>query len=86
MLHQQLVGHVDWRRAADIVHWPLNDVFTVFCHIQHAAVGQHRFHPGNRGGLNIRALHAQFRQRLTDRGVVGVCQAGKRSGQQGKQH
>ena len=39
VFHQQLVGHVHRLRAAYVVHRPLNNVFTIFGHVQHAAVG-----------------------------------------------
>ena len=39
VFHQQLVGHVDRLRAAHVIHRPLNDVLSVFGHVQHTAVG-----------------------------------------------
>ena len=39
VFHQQLVGHVHRLRAAYVVHRPLNNVFAIFGHVQHAAVG-----------------------------------------------
>lgn len=47
-------------------------MFAVVGHVQHAAVGQHRAHPGNRRWLNIGALHTQLRQRLFNCRAIGV--------------
>ena len=72
LTQQQLVGDVDRLRAAHVVHRPLDDMFAVVGHVQHAAVGQHRAHPGNRRWLNIGALHTQLRQRLFNCRAIGV--------------
>ena len=62
VFHQQLVGDIDRLRAAHVIHWPLNNMFAVFGDIQHAAVSQYRFHPGNRCRLDVAAGNAQFSQ------------------------
>ena len=55
VFHQQLVGYVDRLCTAHVVHWALNNVFSVLGHVQHAAVRQNRFHAGNRCRLDITA-------------------------------
>ena len=39
VFHQHLIGHVHRLSAAHVVHGSLNNVFTVFGDVQHAAVG-----------------------------------------------
>ena len=85
VFHQQLVGHVDRLRAAHVVHRPLNNVFAVFGDVQHAAVGQYRFHPGDRCWLNIAAGDAKLSERLFDSGVVSMGETGEGGCQQGEQ-
>ena len=84
LAHQQRVGDVYRLCAADIIHRPLDDVFTVIGHIQHAAVGQYGAHSGNRRWLNIRILYAQFSQRLFDSRVIRMGRTGQRRRQQRK--
>ena len=86
MGHQQRVGHVNRLRAAYVIHRPLDNVLAVVGDVQHAAVGQHGFHARNRRGLNVGTLYAELSERLLDRGVICVGQAGERGGQQGKHH
>ena len=81
---QQLVSDVDRLRAAHVVHRPLDDVLAIVGDIQHAAVGQHRAHPGNRRRLNIGALYTQLRQRLFNCRAIGMRRPGKGSRQQGE--
>ena len=85
VFHQQLVGDVHRLRAAHVVHRPLNDVLAVFGHVQHAAVGQHRFHASHRRWLDLAAGDAEFRQRLFNSGIVRMGKTGNRSCQQGEQ-
>ncbi len=60
MLHQQLVGDIHRTCAAHVVHRSLNNMFTVFSYVQHAAIGQYGFHARNRSRLNLGALHTQL--------------------------